>query len=527
MSAALAEPKPLLVDGRFEQLPIAQISANPHNYRKTRDAEEDKRLEESVRTKGVLQPLLVRPVAGKDDRYEVVFGNRRLLAARSAKLSFVPCQIRAMADAEALEVALVENVQRKDVHPIEEAEGFAELVRAYKYSVADIATKTGRTENWVRSRLRLAEVDKAGRKACLDGKLSAAIVMMVARLAPAELQPEAFAELVRESQFRPMHEAYARRTVLMRYVRRMENAEWRLDDAKLEPQAGPCSSCPKRSANDRGLFAEVDKEDICLDGACWQNKLGIHRTAMLARAEKEGITVLEGAAAKKAIRGEGYLHADDTEWNGKKHVQIRTIAEKAKVQPVLAIDDDRGLVTLYPEAKVLKSLPKGAHAGASEPRNSDADAYRAKAAKAAKAARLLNRATAIALGTAVDAMAKHGFATFDEATRKLIFVALLREFWSDLFRLAAQRRGLSGKGSGKHSFLGLEELERWCKGATGGEVEALIFELIVWRARSHNEGSAFNPNVPLKALGADLAKAKKQAEAELAPKKKSKSKEKK
>ena len=111
----------LVIADEYRDLPVAQLQASPTNPRRRFDARGLEELAASIRSHGVLEPLLVRPLDG--DRYEVVAGERRLRGSRMAEREFVPTRIRQLSDAEAIEIQAVENLQREEIHPLEEALG--------------------------------------------------------------------------------------------------------------------------------------------------------------------------------------------------------------------------------------------------------------------------------------------------------------------------------------------------------------------------------------------------------------------
>ena len=128
----------------YRNLPIDQLTECPLNPRHTLDEKALDELAESIRSQGVLSPLLVRPINAQT--YEVVAGKRRFRAAQLAGADSVPVDIRELTDAQCLEIAIVENLQRRDVHPLEEANGYARLLALDepKYSVEQIAAKCGK-----------------------------------------------------------------------------------------------------------------------------------------------------------------------------------------------------------------------------------------------------------------------------------------------------------------------------------------------------------------------------------------------
>jgi ParB family chromosome partitioning protein len=115
----------------LRSMPIAFIQASPNNPRKFFREEELQDLARSLREKGLLQPLVVRPIIGSNDRYELVAGERRWRAAQRAGLHEVPVLIRDLNDGEALEIALIENIQRSDLNPLEEARAYSQLMQEF------------------------------------------------------------------------------------------------------------------------------------------------------------------------------------------------------------------------------------------------------------------------------------------------------------------------------------------------------------------------------------------------------------
>ena len=133
----------------YRNLPLALLTESKTNPRRTFEDDSLKELAESIRTQGILSPLLVRPTT--EQGFEIVFGARRYRAAQMAEASTVPVRIKNLTDAEALEAQLIENLQRRDVHPMEEANGFRALLNLEepKYSIEQIAARTGKPPAYV------------------------------------------------------------------------------------------------------------------------------------------------------------------------------------------------------------------------------------------------------------------------------------------------------------------------------------------------------------------------------------------
>ncbi len=157
----------------LKQMPIAFLRRNPHNPRKTFQDEELDDLAQSLREKGMLQPLLVRPVADPANAYEIVAGERRWRAAQKAGLHEVPVIVRELSDAEALEVALVENIQRADLNPVEEAEGYRRLMEEFHYTQQQLAEAVGKSRSHVANTMRLLGLSGKVRDMLAEGTLTA------------------------------------------------------------------------------------------------------------------------------------------------------------------------------------------------------------------------------------------------------------------------------------------------------------------------------------------------------------------
>jgi ParB family chromosome partitioning protein len=170
------------------ELPLAQLVESPTNPRRVLAQSALDDLVASVRQHGILTPLIVRPVNG---HFEIIAGHRRRRAALAAGLESVPVIVREADDAVALEVATVENLQRADVHPLDEAEGYRALMALDPaYTPEAIAARVGKSPIYVHQRLKLADLVPAVKEAFLEERITAAHATLIARL-PLELQPKA------------------------------------------------------------------------------------------------------------------------------------------------------------------------------------------------------------------------------------------------------------------------------------------------------------------------------------------------
>jgi len=155
------------------EVPIEFLRANPFQPRHVFREEDLADLSNSIREKGILQPIVVRPVQGQADAYEIVAGERRWRAAQKAQLHQVPIIIKELTDAESLEIAIIENVQRADLNAIEEAAGYDRLMAQFEYTQEQVSKLIGKSRSHVANTLRLLTLPDAVRSLIEQGKLTA------------------------------------------------------------------------------------------------------------------------------------------------------------------------------------------------------------------------------------------------------------------------------------------------------------------------------------------------------------------
>jgi ParB family chromosome partitioning protein len=155
------------------QVPIEFLRPNPNNPRRNFDEAELEELASSIREKGVIQPILVRAVGAGRDRYEIIAGERRWRAAQRANLHVVPVTQIEAGDKEALEIAIIENVQRTDLNALEEARGYQQLASEFNYSQADLAKVIGKSRSHIANTIRLLKLPDSVQDLLAKGALSA------------------------------------------------------------------------------------------------------------------------------------------------------------------------------------------------------------------------------------------------------------------------------------------------------------------------------------------------------------------
>jgi ParB family chromosome partitioning protein len=229
--------------------------------------------------------LLVRPVT--EQGFEIIAGARRYRAAQMAEAATVPVRIVNLTDAEAMEAALIENLQRRDVHPLEEAQGFKALLNLEepKYNIEQIAAKVGKSPAYIASRANLTQLSAPVVEAFYADEIGVGHALLLAKLQPAQ-QEQALTNCFREEwnggagrkakrillPVKHLHQWIQHHVLLL-----LKQAPFNKRDAQLVPAAGSCTDCPKRTGNNKHLFAELsENESQCTDPTCYAAKLEAH-----------------------------------------------------------------------------------------------------------------------------------------------------------------------------------------------------------------------------------------------------------
>jgi ParB family chromosome partitioning protein len=155
------------------RVPIEFLRPNPRNPRREFPVAQLDELAASVKERGIIQPIAVRPVRGANDAFEIIAGERRWQAAQRAGLHEVPVVVLDVSDVEALELAIIENVQREDLNPLEEAAGYQALIDEFKYHQDDIAKTVGKSRSHIANMLRLLKLPELVKAAMRSGQFTA------------------------------------------------------------------------------------------------------------------------------------------------------------------------------------------------------------------------------------------------------------------------------------------------------------------------------------------------------------------
>src|SRR5437763_11601869 len=260
----------------YRDVSVTALIESASNPRKRFDENSLNELAASFKSQGVLAPLLVREL--DESKYEVIAGARRLRAAKLAELESVPVRVVKLSDAEAIEAQCVENLQREDIKPLEEALGFKSLLELGEpYNIANIAARSGKSEAYIYGRLRLADLIPRVAEAFLKDNITTGHALLIAKL-PASQQQEAFAAAFRgqwtsegnTQVLIPVRElaAWIESNILLQ----LASAPFDKQDETLVPEAGSCANCPKRTGFNKLLFPDVRK-DSCTSPDCFRAKI--------------------------------------------------------------------------------------------------------------------------------------------------------------------------------------------------------------------------------------------------------------
>jgi ParB/RepB/Spo0J family partition protein len=360
----IKEAKMTTTDGQsgFRAISLEQLQVSGTESQAQRRKHFDKaalaELADSIKKIGVMQPIIARPVNG---HFEVVAGERRLIAAKAAGLSEIDVNVRPFTDEQVIEIQLIENLQREGLHPLAEAEGYDKL-QGYGHSAEEIADKIGKSKNYVYQRLKLCSLAKASRTAFYDGKLTASTALLLARIPTEDNQIKALKEITTPrygGELMSFRDAAAH--IRDNYMTNLSDAGFPTEDVTLVAVAGPCGACPKRTGNQAELFGDVKSGNVCTDPTCFKAKREANAARVIALATESGQTVVTGAAAKKIIPyrdslSQGFEKLTEKPWDDKKKRTYAQLLGK-DFEPTLVQHPDTGvIVKLVPPAAVKEAL---------------------------------------------------------------------------------------------------------------------------------------------------------------------------
>lgn len=251
----------------------------------------------SVKEKGVLVPILARPRSKSGKDFEVVAGNRRFRAAATAGLKEIPALVKDMTDDEAREAQIIENLQRADIHPLEEGAAYRDLIEQSKFDVAAVAQHVGKSKAYVYDRLVLTGLIPAVQKAFRQNEIGAAHASLIARL-DSKMQKDALQLCMRSWQETDI--ATLREWIRNREYADASNAPWKNDEA-MKVVLGGCDECEGKGGD---LFGK-EAADACTNPKCYARRMAafiaikLGENSELARLSKQyGRSDTEGVLSR-------------------------------------------------------------------------------------------------------------------------------------------------------------------------------------------------------------------------------------
>ena len=458
----------------------SELRPCPTNPRQSVPEESVRELAASFAAVGVLQPLVVRPVpltAEIEDggkwaglqHFEIVAGHRRWAAAQLARLPTVPVIVRWLSDEDVLLVQLIENDQREDVKPSEQAAAYSRLAATGK-TAEQIGDAVGKPVGFVRGLLRLAKLPAWALAAVDEGRLPRATAELVARVPGEKVRDRVLAHVLAGRTYgfdlsgkepkpqagdEPMSYREAREFIARWCQVELKSAPFSRKALDLVESAGSCEACPKRAGNDQEAAADGVRGDVCLDPECYRAKVAADAKLRIAAAKQHGSTVLPAKESDKLFShgrlsyDAPYLDLAERCPADSKGRTYKTLIEKHAdpAQIVVAIDPDgtvRQLVKKDTAAKLLKQHHK---IGAREQQTA-ANPYAKENAKRRKAAEHGKLCAIRACEKVAERIAADTAGNFIPSATYMrpLVLALIDAVWSDASRLVARRRQL-GKGS--------------------------------------------------------------------------------
>ncbi|MDR0832608.1 MAG: ParB/RepB/Spo0J family partition protein [Candidatus Symbiothrix sp.] len=318
----------------IQNIELSMIVCNPYNPRKYRPDEDLRELSKSIANFGIIQPITLRP---KDDRYEIVCGERRYRSSLMAELTTIPSIIKSYTDEEAMEITILENLQRKDISPVEEAVSFGRLMELRGYTIEDLVTQFGKSDKYIRSRLQLRNLTDEIADLILQDEITLAMALELARFCP-EIQKDVYREHLSEENNSSWKHLSAGE-----FHSRME-AGYSNDLSKYEFDKTDCNDCPHNSAKfDLFLTGNCGS---CQNVGCLQYKQSEYMAAEAAKLVETGPNIGVCVTPHSNASADVVEHLSDIGCD-----VYEIIPERYPVQPVEPVMESFSSKKAFAEAK--------------------------------------------------------------------------------------------------------------------------------------------------------------------------------
>jgi ParB family transcriptional regulator, chromosome partitioning protein len=277
---------------QFLSVPTDHIFVSLTNPRKSFDKKQMEDLMNSVKVQGIISPLLVRPMKSEGD-YEIVAGERRFRASKKLELATIPVIVKDLTDAEARELQVIENLQRTDLHPLDEALGYVQLKEQNGYDELTIAERVGKSVTYVVQRIQLTNLIKEVKDLFWADRITVSHAIHIARL-DASGQMTVYKDINHDLQSGRLPSVKSLCDFIERHIfLDLAKATWKKDDGLLDSKAGSCGACAKRTGFNKSLFPDITRHEMCLDGACFRNKAKLAIERKITDSADHGVTLIK------------------------------------------------------------------------------------------------------------------------------------------------------------------------------------------------------------------------------------------
>ncbi len=381
-------------------IPLGNIEPDPDQPRKYFDESKLHELAVSIREKKVLQPITVRPHPTREGLWMLIFGERRWRASEIAGMATIPSIVEEIDDQESLERQLIENAQRVDIPPLDEAEAYQLLLKRHGHTIETLMSKTGKSRSHLYQRMKLLELAPGVKKALAEGKLPVAHAELIVRLADRKLQEQCCREVLgkgvdqelsldalgimpeevsqdgkqyseREDR-QPLSFRATQALIRRHFATKLSLARFEPSDESLT-SAGACGPCPHRSGNQPELpgVPSSKGEDLCTKPSCFEEKTKATWTRVAAAAKDRGIEVLDPKDVKDVFAydqvsvstNSSYIELDqELPYNlaktpGKPQTYAKLLGKRAAEVPRVLVQDGSGAPReLLDKAKAVEIL---------------------------------------------------------------------------------------------------------------------------------------------------------------------------
>ena len=281
------------MENGIKKVKLKDICPSGLNPRKSIDLDSIKELAKSIQEVGVLSPIIIRPMINDKEKtlYEIVCGQRRYEASIEAGIKTIPCIEMPLTDDQTFELMITENLQRKDIHPLEEASAFNSLIEKGTYDITSLCQRFGKSETYIRHRLKLNDLIDPFKQELEKETLNLSMAFEICKIEP-KYQQEYYKET-----FKKGNEWKIPKTVkdVREYINR--NYTSKLSDASFSLLAEfesipPCNLCVKNTVNNGSLFPDTPEAGICLDKECYDRKGTLHLFMLAKRTQDKNPEIL-------------------------------------------------------------------------------------------------------------------------------------------------------------------------------------------------------------------------------------------